>query len=162
MKTNIEQVKISPKVQKLLKKINSLFKRESMSEFLENLNNMRETKNATQDIKSQLSMAQSIKAGFRKALRQDPEANKIAKELINDFNNPDNQEPFKPLNKFFSNFALSKCPSEQMANNMLDIVKLAPNEIRSDYYNLIKDIDNIMSKPVNESLSKFFKSIIKK
>lgn len=102
----------------------------------------------------------SLKAGIRKALRKDPEANTMAKEIIEDMKKPENKAIFEPLNQFIKSFAPSN--SESITNIDLDMASLAPKEIRSDYLKLIQHKDKVLNTPADNLYINILNSLVKK
>lgn len=151
----------NPTLSKFFEKIGRLTMRpvfgEVASELMSKMKNIETLKT---DYVGQLGIITSLKAGIRKALRKDPEANAITKELIQDMKKPENQAAFKPLGNFLKSFAPSN--SEPMTDYYLDIASLAPKEIRSDYLNLMKNNDKTMNTPVVDLYSNILTSLVKK
>lgn len=158
--SDLESMIESPKIAELFEKIGKLIMR---PKFLESLNvflkQSKETVN-NKDLISQLSSFNKIKACLRKAFRQDPVANDMAKDIIKEFKDPTNKEFFDPINKFLK--ALAPENSETAANYYLDNALLAPKKIRKDYFELMKTNKEISQKPINETYAEMLNNLVKK
>lgn len=158
--SDLESMIESPKIAELFEKIGKLIMR---PKFLESLNVfLKQSKEAVQnkDLISQISSTNKIKACLRKAFRQDPIANEMTKDLIKDFKNPANKEFFGPINKCLK--ALAPENSETMTNYYLDTALIAPEAIRKDFFNLIKNANELTQKPINETYAETLNNLVRK
>lgn len=161
LSSKMEPMIENPTLAKFFEKIGKLALRpvfnEVSSEYMSKVKNIETLKT---DYVGQIKMITSLKSGIRKALRKDPEANAMTKELIKDMKKPENKGVFESLSQFLKSFSTSN--SESMANFGLDMAKLAPKEIRSDYLTLMMQNDKVMETPSVDLYSNILTSLVKK
>lgn len=159
-KLELANVILSPRGFKVMKKIITLISNPDFSKIIrEDFAEL--AKAATKgNFKSEMNSLSKLKSSLRKAFRQDPKLNNLAKELIEDFKNPKNKAFFGPLDKFSKSFSPEN--AEITMNYQRDTALLAPKEIRADYCKVTKNSTEFSQKPINEILAEILNNSVKK
>lgn len=114
------------------------------------------------DYFTQMRSVQEMKKSMRKAFRNDPQANNVAKELISDLRNSKNADSLSSLQSLFSSFTIGQ--SETATNAFLDMIKAVsvPKEIKADSIKLTTDANSNIQNLSVGTFANMLEHLVKK